>query len=166
MYLKGLLVVCTLVGYSHCKAYSPLLSPLLLHQPLHYHQIPLPVVSYSPASSSASPAVTPNPLLDVSTYAGRDYWKCNQLEQKINDERRRKGFSPLKCDPHMRWTAGEHIKNAEEAGYNGFNHWDNSCNLHSWFGDYQCCYRSDHSNANCMWDKPYVRQSRLLSHRE
>lgn len=31
------------------------------------------------------------------------------------------------------------------------------CNMHSWSGQgawKKCCYRSDHSNADCMWEKP------------
>ena len=47
----------------------------------------------------------------------------------------------------MRWTARQHLENAEQAGFNGFNQLDKRCNLHSWFGDYQCCYTSDHKNA-------------------
>ena len=56
----------------------------------------------------------------------------------------------------MRWTASQHLDNAEEAGFNGFNPPDRRCNLHSWFGDYNCCYTSDHKNPGCMWNKPYV----------
>ena len=34
---------------------------------------------------------------------------------------------------------------------------DQNCNMHSWSSNgkwKECCYTSDHSDPNCMWDKP------------
>jgi len=154
MFYQAVLVLASLaVGLSNSNVLIPTLSssPLTSH-PFLYQLVPQ---LYPQARESASSAVTPNPLLDISIYTGRGLWDCNDLEKKINAERRRMGFPDLLCDPHMRYTANQHLKNAEEAGFNGFNHYDSNCNLHSWFGDYSCCYRRDHSNPNCMWDKPY-----------
>merc|ERR1712029_1295260 len=50
---------------------------------------------------------------------------CNDIENLINDERKRYGYKPLKCD------------------------------LHSWFGEHACCYTRDHNNGGCVWNKPY-----------
>jgi len=144
MYFRALLLVGTLATQSVFSVFLP-----TIHQSLYYQLFPL--ARRNPVST----AVTPNPLLAVSTYTGRAFWDCNELEQKINNERLRAGLKPLLCDPHMRWTANEHLHNGEEADFNGFNHFDRRCNMHSWFGDYECCYTSDHSNPSCMWDKPY-----------
>merc|ERR1712242_227852 len=51
------------------------------------------------------------------------------IMDKINYERARRGKQPFVCDS----------------------------NLDSWYGHSKgkdCCYTSDHANAECMWDKP------------
>ena len=45
---------------------------------------------------------------------------CNQLENLINDERRKYGYPPLKCDLNMGWVANQHIINQIENGFTGF----------------------------------------------
>ena len=45
---------------------------------------------------------------------------CNQLENLINDERRKYGSPPLKCDLNMGWVANQHIINQLENGFTGF----------------------------------------------
>ena len=162
MYLKSFLLLCLAVQFSRCGVYVPTLHS---RPPLVYPLYPSPMI-YSPfqtvvptvqinnpaSSSSSSSVVTPSPLSRASTYSG---WNCNELEKKLNDERRRYGLKPLLCDQHMRWVANQHLKDQHGAGFDGFNlAEDSSCNLHSWFTKFSCCY--DGSDGSCVWDKPYV----------
>ena len=88
-------------------------------------------------------------------------WDCNELEEKVNQERRNHGLKPLLCDQHMRWVSGEHIQDAEDAGYKGFvlkggelvKDTPEGCNLHSWYTKFPCCYPRD---SDCGYNHPYV----------
>ena len=95
-------------------------------------------------------------LVGIVVQVSFSTWHCNELEKKINNERRRYGMKDLLCDQHMRWTANQHVEDQADAGFNGFNQADKSCNLHSWFSKYSCCYRSGADNGGCMTDKPFV----------
>ena len=88
MYFRALLLVGTLATQSVFSVFLP-----TIHQSLYYQLFPL--ARRNPVSS----AVTPNPLLAVSTYAGRAFWDCNELEQKINNERLRAGLKET-CQPN------------------------------------------------------------------
>jgi len=79
---------------------------------------------------------------------------CNDLENRINDERKKYGYKPLKCDFNMRKVARKHVENKIEAGKT-MQYFKGKCNLHSWFGDYAFCYTRDHKNGGLMWNKPY-----------
>ena len=95
-------------------------------------------------------------------------WDCNDLEALVNQERRRYGLQPLLCDQHMRWLSGQHIKDAEDAGYKGFvliggefyKDTPEGCNLHSWYTKFPCCRSSrdtecgkNHAKVSSIQDK-------------
>ena len=160
MYFKASLLVGIAVQFSSCNVFVPLHLPSPFLSPSYpLYSTPgilNPYQTYPVASdpvSSSSYTATPSPLLAASTYSG---WNCNELEKKINNERRRYGMKDLLCDQHMRWTANQHVEDQADAGFNGFNQADKSCNLHSWFSKYSCCYRSGADNGGCMTDKPFV----------
>merc|ERR1711997_694607 len=75
------------------------------------------------------------------------------IVDKINYERARRGKQPFVCDSNLVYIAAQHTISLHENGkYPG-----SGCNGHSWYGHRKgrdCCYRSDHSNAECMWNKP------------
>merc|ERR1711936_428241 len=79
----------------------------------------------------------------------------------VNQERRNHGLKPLLCDQHMRWVSGEHIQDAEDAGYKGFvlkggelvKDTPEGCNLHSWYTKFPCCYPRD---SDCGYNHPYL----------
>ena len=74
---------------------------------------------------------------------------------KINYERARRGKSPFQCDSNLVYIAAQHTISLHNNG--GRDAFPSGCNLHSWYGHSKgrdCCYRGDHSNAECMWDKP------------
>merc|ERR1712126_226767 len=75
---------------------------------------------------------------------------CNDLEWLINEERKRHGLRSLGCDEGMRYVAYMHATNQIDNNFGG----NSTCNLHSWAGDRSCCFTSDFSNNNCMWNKP------------
>ena len=168
MYFKSFLLLCLAVPFSSCNVYVPTLYPrppslypLYASLPSAVPRVYTPVQTVVPSvqinnpastSSISSSVVTPSPLSGASTYSG---WNCNELERKLNDERRRYGLKPLLCDQHMRWVADQHLKDQHGAGFDGFNlPEDSTCNLHSWFSKFSCCY--DGSDGSCVWDKPYV----------
>ena len=93
-------------------------------------------------------------LVGIVVQVSFSNWHCNELEKKINHERRRYGMKDLLCDQHMRWTANQHLVNQMRGGFDGFNNADKRCNLHSWFGKYSCCYRD--GSDDCMTKKPFV----------
>ena len=84
-----------------------------------------------------------------------DAGDCNELENLINKERRLSGRSNLHCDPNMRWVAYKHLDDADEAVAVG-KKLKSPCNLHSWLVKFPCCFTSDFSNNECMWNKAIV----------
>ena len=81
---------------------------------------------------------------------------CNELENLVNKERRKNGLRALHCDPNMRWVAYRHLDDAEEGAANNLA-WGSECNQHSWLVKNPCCYKGDHSNMECMHNKPLVK---------
>ena len=53
----------------------------------------------------------------------------------------------------MRYVAYKHVTNQIDNNFQS-----GACNLHSWAGEYSCCFTSDFRNNKCMWDKPQVRR--------
>ena len=81
---------------------------------------------------------------------------CNELENLVNKERRKNGLRALHCDPNMRWVARKHIVDQEQGAPKNWP-MGSECSLHSWFVRNPCCYKRDHSNMQCMHNKPLVR---------
>ena len=67
-------------------------------------------------------AKSPNIITFIASgpIAEKQIGACNQLENLINDERRKYGYPPLKCDLNMGWVANQHIINQIENGFTGF----------------------------------------------
>jgi uncharacterized protein YkwD len=75
-----------------------------------------------------------------------------QLHELINKSRVENGLSRVFLSPSLSQVAELH---SIDLSLN--KPFDDRCNPHSWSaeGDWQeCCYTSDHSNAECMWNKP------------
>jgi len=79
---------------------------------------------------------------------------CNELENLVNKERRKNGLRALHCDPNMRWVARKHIVDQEQGAPKNWWPTVSECSLHSWFVKNPCCYKRDHSNMQCMHNKP------------
>lgn len=75
------------------------------------------------------------------------------LLEQINAVRKEKGLSEVSLSRKLTKVAKLHAADLQEnKPYD-----DRLCNPHSWSdqGAWEaCCYRSDHSNADCMWKKP------------
>lgn len=100
---------------------------------------PSPKPQFVPLSP-ALPSPSPSP---VSTDADQ------RLFVLVSEYRRSKGLVALMYHKDLAKVA--HMKAHEHGGGTS-----NTCNLHSFTGPFACCYPSDHSNAQCMWEK--VRQ--------
>ena len=80
----------------------------------------------------------------------------NSEEQKlfnlISKYRKSKGLPEITLSPALTFVAQTHAKDlALNIPLKG------KCNAHSWSdqGDWnECCYTANHTNSNCMWDKP------------
>lgn len=76
----------------------------------------------------------------------------NELLVSINEYRESLGLSPVSLSPSLTKVAQLHAKDL-------MYHYEksNRCNMHSWSKEgswTSCCYRNNHKNAECMWDKP------------
>lgn len=74
------------------------------------------------------------------------------LVRAINIYRQQHGLPPVKLSPTMMAVARAHVADMETN-----NPLYGACNLHSWSerGEWSgCCYRADHRQPYCMWDKP------------
>ena len=81
---------------------------------------------------------------------------CNELENLVNKERKKRGLRALHCDASMRWVAGKHLEDQEQGAAKNLA-LGPECNVHSWLVMSPCCYKRDHSNMQCMHNKPLVR---------
>jgi len=78
---------------------------------------------------------------------------CNELENLVNKERKKAGLRALHCDASMRWVAGKHLEDQEQGAAKNLA-LGPECNVHSWLVMSPCCYNDDHSNMQCMHNKP------------
>ena len=92
-------------------------------------------------------------MIFLELHRTSDSVRCKGMEEMINKERLRYGLSSLRCSKVMRMVAQKHVLNQINYNFKP----SRQCNLHSWAGSRQCCYRRDHSNPECMWRKAYVR---------
>jgi uncharacterized protein YkwD len=76
-----------------------------------------------------------------------------KLYELINEIRAKEGMESIPLSGSLSLVAKSHaIDLSENEPFDNKN-----CNMHSWSdkGTWTaCCYRSDHSNAECMWKKP------------
>merc|ERR1712088_19934 len=98
---------------------------------------------------------------------------CNEMENWINEARRKAGTPALFCDGGMRSIARSHVRDAESGAKRGIlhsntqffpmpSHPGKKCSLHSWLVTHACCHyvtgpNDDVTTAevdSCMWDKP------------
>jgi hypothetical protein len=75
-----------------------------------------------------------------------------ELHRLINEYRISRGLQEVPISPALTKVAQAHAKDL-------MYHYkqSNRCNMHSWSkqGPWTaCCYRDNHKNAGCMWDKP------------
>lgn len=75
-----------------------------------------------------------------------------ELADIVNAYRQSKGLEAVPLSANLSYVARTHARDLAE------NHpHSDRCNLHSWSdaGNWgECCYTSDHSKAECMWEKP------------
>ncbi|MBL6445361.1 fibronectin type III domain-containing protein, partial [Fulvivirga sp. 29W222] len=86
--------------------------------------------------------------------SGEVCWSAEEkaLYLAINDYRATNGLPPVPLSPKLSQVAQLHAQDAED-----YPPTSSECNAHSWSSNGSwtaCCYTNDHSNANCMWDKP------------
>ena len=77
-----------------------------------------------------------------------------ELFQMINEYRESKKLSPIPFSSSLTKVAQAHVKDLHNNYEFASN---NKCNPHSWSkkGSWtSCCYTNDHSQSQCMWDKP------------
>jgi len=83
------------------------------------------------------------------------YADCNsEAQSQINEINRIRGFvNKVECEQNLVWLAWKHTKDQIDWENIGGTH-DDNCNLHSWFTapELRCCYPSDHSQKECMWN--------------
>lgn len=76
----------------------------------------------------------------------------NKLYNLINSYRKQMGLNPVPLSASLSEVAKSHARDLS------INNPDlGRCNMHSWSakGQWQsCCYTADHSEAECMWEKP------------
>jgi hypothetical protein len=75
-----------------------------------------------------------------------------KLFQLINNERSKRKLSQIPLSAKLTVVATTHARNLEAYHKRG-----GACNLHSWYGKGKwrsCCYKSNHSDPGCMWEKP------------
>merc|ERR1712203_1002558 len=76
---------------------------------------------------------------------------CNEMENWINEARRKAGTPALFCDAGMRYIARSHVRDAESAAKRGILHSGTTfypmpgypgkkCSLHSWVVTHACCH--------------------------
>ena len=75
-----------------------------------------------------------------------------ELHRLINAYRISRGLQEVPISPALTKVAQAHAKDL-------MYHYkqSNRCNMHSWSKEgpwTACCYRDNHKNASCMWDKP------------
>lgn len=75
------------------------------------------------------------------------------LYRQINEVRNKKGLPNISLSQSLTIVAKMHVVDlAENEPFDG-----NYCNPHSWSNQgiwKACCYKSNHSNPECMWKKP------------
>ena len=77
-----------------------------------------------------------------------------KLYELINTYRQEEGLAPIPFSSKLSLVAKAH---AFDLSTNYAFSQENPCNPHSWSdrGDWSaCCYTNDHSQAQCMWNKP------------
>lgn len=74
-----------------------------------------------------------------------------KLWQDLNQYRKSLRLPPIPLSPALTRVAQAHAADLRDNPPKG------ACNLHSWSeksGYSACCYTADHSQADCMWNKP------------
>jgi hypothetical protein len=75
-----------------------------------------------------------------------------RLYDMINEYRAQYGLPAIPLSKSLTYVAQQHSKDLHiNRPFNG------NCNMHSWSGNgawSSCCYTSDHTQADCMWNKP------------
>ena len=75
------------------------------------------------------------------------------LYNRINEVRKENGLGGIPLSQSLTKVAKFHVEDlSANEPYD-----ERICNMHSWSGQgewKECCYRFDHSNADCMWKKP------------
>ncbi len=109
----------------------------------------------NPSDSTNNPNDTADKPADtLPLKIGCNNSKERQLIQKIRNYRDSKGLKQIPLSQSMTTVADYHVADLNK--YSA--HKDRSnCNLHTWSSNWDwpgCCYKPDHSNASCIWDKP------------
>ena len=89
--------------------------------------------------------------LSISAQDTTDY-RSEDLLKAVNDYRATKGLPAIPFSPALTIVAQAHVRDLQDNSPEG-----GECNMHSWSdkGTWKaCCYLSNHSKANCMWNKP------------
>jgi uncharacterized protein YkwD len=76
----------------------------------------------------------------------------SKLYNLIMNYRNELGLPSIPLSKSLTFVAQSHVKDLQSNEIT-----NDRCNLHSWssHGPWsQCCYTSDHAQANCMWQKP------------
>ncbi len=105
----------------------------------------------SAPAAHRSPTTTPTNASPAA--AGPDAPGAAEFDllSKINAYRETHGLSPLRLSRSLSKVARLHARDLSTHGFS------DACNIHSWSksGPWSpCCYRPDHSESRCMWNKP------------
>lgn len=103
-----------------------------------------PAPRHSPATTTADRSSPP---------AGPDAPGAAELDllSQVNAYRETHGLTPLRLSRSLSNVARLHALDLSAHGFS------DACNIHSWSksGPWSpCCYRPDHSESRCMWNKP------------
>ena len=109
------------------------------------------VLSACAATRTAVPIIGPDATATADASQGAPSEDEIDLYDRITEYRREHRLPPVPLSRSLTHIARLH---AADLGRNGFGA---SCNIHSWSkqGPWRaCCYRPDHSDPSCMWNKP------------
>merc|ERR1739838_536718 len=117
--------------------------------------VPKVVVAQERAGSSIASGPEMGEIIKDFKPAPAFYADCNsEAQSQINEINRIRGFvNKVECEQNLVWLAWKHTKDQIDWESQGGGY-DDTCNLHSWntTPEHRCCYPSDHSNAECMWN--------------
>merc|ERR1719203_1053375 len=151
-------VILSIIGLVASEA-----DPQLVYQQPSYvypvYEQPAVVPKVDVAQDRAGSSIASGPVLGeiVKDFkpAPAFYADCNsEAQSQINEINRIRGFvNKVECEQNLVWLAWKHTKDQIDWANMGGTH-DDNCNLHSWFTapEYRCCYPSNHSNKECMWN--------------